>query len=271
MGVLRAMSDPPPRRHPWRRLRHDLVGAPAQGIPGGLSDAWPARVRRSPKLTSSFYLQLSGLTASLVEARDRYLAPGVSLLDIGCGERPYLPVFAPVAAEHVGADLLPGPGILYVGPAEELGAPDASFDVALSTQMLEHARDPLRCIAEMRRVLKPGGLALISTHGVWPYHPVPQDYWRWTHEGLRTLVADAGGLEVLEIMPHRSTPACLASLSAYYLNLLAAGTLLERLCMYMVAALNVAGVIGDRLVTRFDAPGEHSLILSYLVIARRVG
>ena len=260
-----------PTRSPTKRSSlTDLRGGPARGISAELDGSWPERTRRSPKLTSSFYLQLSALTESLVAARDRYLDRPVEILDIGCGVRPYYPIFADVASDYVGADLAPGPGIRYVGPAEQLGAPDGSFDVALSTQMLEHVRDPALCIAEMRRVLRPGGLALISTHGVWPYHPVPEDYWRWTHEGLGKLIHDDGGLRLEEIVPHRSTPACLAGLAAYYLGLPRRGVLSGRLAAYLVACLNLAGMLGDRLIRRFSSPAEHSLILSYLVIARRV-
>ena len=40
-----------------------------------------------------------------------------------------------------------------------------------------------------------GGRLLLSTHGVFFYHPDPEDYWRWTCAGLRRIVSDAG-LEV---------------------------------------------------------------------------
>jgi hypothetical protein len=41
-------------------------------------------------------------------------------------------------------------------------------------------------------VLKPRGRLFLSTHGVWPYHPHPADYWRWTADGLRLTCEDAG-------------------------------------------------------------------------------
>ncbi len=40
-------------------------------------------------------------------------------------------------------------------------------------------------LSECFRVLRPGGQLLLSTHGVFPYHPDPVDLWRWTCEGLR--------------------------------------------------------------------------------------
>jgi SAM-dependent methyltransferase len=229
--------------------------------------------RLDPPITNFAYLTLTALTRSLVAARDQHLAPRapVDILDIGCGAMPYRPLFAPVAGTYAGADLPPNPLATYHCPAEALTVPDASFDVALSTQMLEHVREPVRCVAEMRRVLRPGGLALFSTHGVWPYHPSPTDFWRWTHAGLESVVADAGGLEVVEVVPHRSTAACIAGLAAFAIHHATQRTRLPpRLRAYAVAAVNACGIAGDRLLgDRLRFPDEHSIVANYLVIARR--
>src|SRR6185437_12813843 len=48
----------------------------------------------------------------------------------------------------------------------------------------EHVRDLGRYFAEARRVLKPGGQLVLSTHGTWLYHPHPEDHRRWTRQGL---------------------------------------------------------------------------------------
>jgi SAM-dependent methyltransferase len=71
-------------------------------------------------------------------------------------------------------------------------APDDAFDAVVSTQVLEHVADPALYLREANRVLKPGGRLLLSTHGTFPYHPDPDDYWRWTGAGLRKAVTDAG-------------------------------------------------------------------------------
>jgi SAM-dependent methyltransferase len=47
-------------------------------------------------------------------------------------------------------------------------------------------------LAEAYRVLRPGGRMLLSTHGVFVYHPDPDDYWRWTCAGLRRAVEQTG-------------------------------------------------------------------------------
>jgi SAM-dependent methyltransferase len=69
---------------------------------------------------------------------------------------------------------------------------DASADLVLSTQVLEHVESPEAYLAECLRVLKPKGYLLLTTHGVFRYHPGPHDFWRWTHTGLSRLLHTSG-------------------------------------------------------------------------------
>jgi SAM-dependent methyltransferase len=54
----------------------------------------------------------------------------------------------------------------------------------VSFQVLEHVWDIDWYLSECHRVLRPVGWLLLSTHGVWPYHPHPTDFRRWTRTGL---------------------------------------------------------------------------------------
>jgi SAM-dependent methyltransferase len=114
------------------------------------------------------------------------------VLDYGCAEVPYRHFFA-ADAEFVPADLPGNPDAsLELNPDSTVPVPDGDFDVVLSTQVLEHVDDPRLYLAECFRVLRPGGQLLLSTHGVFAYHPDPEDYWRWTCAGLRRQVEQAG-------------------------------------------------------------------------------
>jgi SAM-dependent methyltransferase len=124
------------------------------------------------------------------------VGPGDRVLDYGCAEMPYRGFF-PSGAEVVGADLPGNPhASVHLRPDGGVPVPDASFDAVLSTQVLEHVEDPALYLAECRRVLRPGGRLLLSTHGLMVWHPDPVDHWRWTCSGLRKAVQDAG-LEVV--------------------------------------------------------------------------
>jgi SAM-dependent methyltransferase len=125
------------------------------------------------------------------------LPPGERILDYGCGSKPYRGLFDRKFTTYVGADL-PGniDADLTLGPGGHIPAADGSFDCVLSSQVLEHVEDPSVYLAQARRVLKPGGMLLLSTHGIWPYHPHPTDYRRWTLDGLQREIQRAG-FEVL--------------------------------------------------------------------------
>lgn len=114
------------------------------------------------------------------------------VLDYGCAERPYRHFFG-AAVDFVGADLPGNPDAdVTTAPDGTLPVDDEAFDAVLSTQVLEHVADPATYLAECRRVLRPGGRLLLSTHGLMVYHPDPVDYWRWTGAGLERIITAAG-------------------------------------------------------------------------------
>lgn len=115
-----------------------------------------------------------------------------AVLDFGCADQPYRSEI-PASVQYDGADLPGNPdATIVLNPDGTLPVPDASYDVVLSTQVLEHVDDPRTYLAECHRVLRPGGRLLLSTHGHMIYHPDPVDFWRWTGPGLRREVERAG-------------------------------------------------------------------------------
>jgi SAM-dependent methyltransferase len=78
--------------------------------------------------------------------------------------------------------------------AGQLPFPDAVFERVECDAVLEHVRCPERVMAEIRRVLKPGGYAHLVTPFCHPFHEYPRDYRRFSPDGLRQMAA---GLEVV--------------------------------------------------------------------------
>ncbi len=147
--------------------------------------------RLKPPLWHRARYALSALGLSLREGL-LLVKPVESVLDYGCGAKPYRDLFEPTV-HYQGADYANTAGAdIHLLPDGQLPVEDGCFDVVLSTQVLEHVAEPTAYLAKARRVLRPGGALLLSTHGVWPYHPHPDDFWRWTASGLRRIVEKAG-------------------------------------------------------------------------------
>jgi SAM-dependent methyltransferase len=118
------------------------------------------------------------------------VGPGTTVLDLGCGggrhafealRRGARVIAADIdAAALCGVDDMaaamtsagePAPGgELTTVQADALSLPwaDAEFDVVIASEVLEHIRDDRRAMAEIRRVLRPGGLAAVTVPRYWP-------------------------------------------------------------------------------------------------------
>jgi SAM-dependent methyltransferase len=191
------------------------------------------------------------------------------LLDAGCGEKPYAPLFAAHVSEYVGLDTAAHAHADLVGPIEAIPAADASFDLVLCIQVLEHVDDPAQAVRELARVTRPGGRVLLSTHGAMVYHPNPFDPWRWTHEGLERLFAANGEWASVTVSPGSGTASSLAMLNAIFLEHALRRTPLRPLRGPVVAALNrLARWLDGRSPTlRGTRPG--TLAANYHVVAER--
>ncbi len=151
--------------------------------------------RLHPPRGSRIYWHLTCLRRAIEEVIAEFLPsqPSGRLVDYGCGNMPYRPLFEPRLDDYVGCDF-PGNETADRIMVDRDRAPvaDGEADFVLSTQVLEHVAEPASYLAECRRMLGNDGHLILSTHGIWRYHPDPCDYWRWTSEGLRKAVEEAG-------------------------------------------------------------------------------
>jgi SAM-dependent methyltransferase len=104
--------------------------------------------------------------------------------------------------EYVGIDTQEGKGVDEVMDAAALTFDDASFDVVVSTSMLEHDPAFWRTLPEVGRVLRPGGYLILTTvRESFPVHNEP-DYWRFLPATVPILMGLAG----CEIVDERDDP-----------------------------------------------------------------
>ena len=130
------------------------------------------------------------------------------LLDVGCGSKPFASVLAGRVASYIGVDL-PGSRDLSRTPdrqpeafarAEALPFRDESFDTLLSLSLLNYLPEPRAFLAESRRVLRSGGMALLDFTQMLPHDPWVPDYFRFTKTAAAMLLEEEG-FEVVDAIP----------------------------------------------------------------------
>jgi SAM-dependent methyltransferase len=149
------------------------------------------RRRGRPRLVDTDWLVLRGLRAGIERLSEQFACLGMTALDFGCGTQPYRPLFEDRGVSYRGADF-GGAAEHAISPDGQVTAPNASADLVLSFQVLEHVGHLDIYLAEIRRLLKADGRLILSTHGTWLYHPHPEDHRRWTREGLIAELAAHG-------------------------------------------------------------------------------
>ncbi len=97
------------------------------------------------------------------------------------------PLFA--GRKFIGTDFRDGPGVDRIEDLRKLSFSDGEVGTALCLDTLEHCADPLTAARELRRVVSPdGGVCLITSVMLIGIHGYPNDYWRFTPEGIRLLL-----------------------------------------------------------------------------------
>ena len=122
---------------------------------------------------------------------DRFIAAHATRLrthDIGAQNGPYATHFP----RRIALDITRGAGVQIIGDAQALGIADASFEIVLCTEVLEHLPEPQR-----------------ATRFLFPIHDAPHDYFRFTKYGLRHLLRR---FEIVELQEETDAVGTLAVL-----------------------------------------------------------
>ncbi len=113
---------------------------------------------------------------------------------------------------YVGCDMRPGKGVDRVEDVTALSLPDSSAGTVLCIETFEHVFEVRRAFDEVFRVLKPGGVFILTSPLNFRIHGYPDDYWRFTPNCLRRMLQPYGG-RVVGGQGHAAFPHTVMSLA----------------------------------------------------------
>lgn len=96
-----------------------------------------------------------------------------------------------------GMDMQAGDNVDVLADLHELPHDWTSrYSGVLCSEVLEHVRQPVRALTELRRVTKPGGWIVVTTLFAFPEHGFPDDYFRYSRSGLAQVLSEAGWTDI---------------------------------------------------------------------------
>ena len=123
------------------------------------------------------------------------------VLDFGAGSGKQRKALQAVAKSYTTLDIDPQPGVDIVGDVLNPPIADASYDTVVSNQVMEHVKEPWVMVEHVARILRPGGVCILSAPFMAPFHANPNDFFRFTEQGMQHLCRRAG-LEVVLCTKH---------------------------------------------------------------------
>lgn len=192
------------------------------------------------------------------------------VLDVGCGKKPYESLFS--CDRYIGLEIdIPENrqnqkvDLFYDG--KHIPVKDEYFDNIVMFEVFEHVFNPDEFVAELYRVLKPGGAMLMTAPFVWDEHSQPYDFARYSSFGLK-FILEMHGFEILE---QRKTLADIRILfqliNSYIFRLLNTHNtnINMLLCLIFMSPVNILGQVLYKIL-----PGNADLYLDNVILARKV-
>ena len=193
------------------------------------------------------------------------------ILDVGCGNKPYESLFNTTAENYIGCDIVQSSEhkVDILCKATDIDAEDNFFDTAFSTQVMEHVDNSDLMMSECNRILKPGGIFILSVPFCWELHEEPYDFFRFTKYGLKEL-CERNNFEVVELIPNGGKWAAIMQMNINMVystfkrnNLFIKGFKFLFINLHLTELINRLAI---QLDNRFFDP---LLTLNYVLVARK--
>lgn len=231
------------------------------------------RSRRHPRPTQFDYVHVRRLVADLETTLRRVARAHDRVLDIYCGSRPYDDLL-PATTEIVGLDVTGNPyGAADVVSDKFLPFPEGSFDLVMCIQAFDYVADPRHAVAEIRRVLRPGGAVVLTVPLVWEYDRTTPVH-RYSGPGLAALFEEWRDVEVIEnggrAVAWATLTGSLVAIAERRAEAGGVGRLLHPVLAGVYGLINVLGLVLDVGERRY-ARGPHTLPMNLLLLARSPG
>lgn len=147
----------------------------------------------------------------LMSQVSHYLKDSAKVFDLGCGPRDQAGPIEHLGHHYVGADYS-NPAADMLADAHAIPFKDETFDCVFSYAVLEHLHNPFVGIAEIERVLKPGGIYVGTVSQGEPFHA---SYFHHTSWGLLSLISSISTLEIKKIWSAQDTLGSLSVMGRY--------------------------------------------------------
>lgn len=124
------------------------------------------------------------------EVKDKKILE-IGSYDLNGSLRPVIESWKP--NKYVGIDIVDGPGVDIICRAEDVldKFGKESFDIVISTELIEHVRGWRKVISNIKNICRPNGIILITTRSKdFNYHAHPHDYWRYELEDIKNIFSD---------------------------------------------------------------------------------
>lgn len=191
-------------------------------------------------------------------------------LDVGCGKKPYEKIFR--STQYIGLEIdtienRKNKKAEYFYDGNTFPFFDKEYDSVVVNQVLEHVFNPHLFLSEVNRIIKNGGILLITVPFVWDEHEQPSDYARYSSFGLRYILEDHGFAVIEQRKSVNDIRVLFQILNGYlYKKILTQNNYLNVfLTILLISPFNLFGELLSKIM-----PQNDDLYLDNIILAKKI-